>query len=93
MVSVVWAPHQAPIRIKASDVSLAHQTSAPEGHCPGKRHTQQIDRQHLTLRTRMKRLVRKIICFSKSTQIPDIVIGLFVNRSACGRYQSTHPHF
>src|SRR5215510_11722952 len=29
VVSVVWAPHQAPIRIKASDVSLSHQTSAP----------------------------------------------------------------
>jgi len=25
----MWAPHQAPIRIKTSDVSLPHQTSAP----------------------------------------------------------------
>jgi hypothetical protein len=29
MVSVMWAPHQAPIRIKVSDVSLPSQTSAP----------------------------------------------------------------
>ena len=29
VVSAVSAPHQAPIRIKASDVSRAHQTSAP----------------------------------------------------------------
>ena len=53
---------------------------APEVHCPGKRHTQKIERKHLTLRTRMKRLMRKTICFSKSIQIHDIVIGWFVNR-------------
>jgi insertion element IS1 protein InsB len=46
---------------------------------PGKRHTQQIERKYLTLRTRIKRLVRKTICFSQSTQMHDIVIGLFVN--------------
>jgi insertion element IS1 protein InsB len=57
----------------------------PEEHRPGKRHTQQIERKHLTLRTRIKRLVRKTICFSKSTQMHDIVIGLFVNRYAFGR--------
>jgi hypothetical protein len=45
----------------------------------------EIERKHLTLRTPIKRLVRKIICFSKSRQIHDIVIGLFVNRYAFGR--------
>jgi insertion element IS1 protein InsB len=44
-----------------------------------------IERKHLTLRTRIKRLVRKTICFSKTTQMHDIVIGLFVNRYAFGR--------
>jgi len=29
-------------------------------------------------------LVRKTICFSKSTQLHDIVIGLFVNRYEFG---------
>ena len=53
-------------------------------HQPGKRNTQQIERKHLTLRTRIKRLVRKTICFSRSTQMHDIVIGLFVNRYAFG---------
>ena len=33
----------------------------------------------------MKRLVRKIICLSKTTQMHDIVIGLSVNRYAFGR--------
>jgi len=53
-------------------------------HSPGKRNTQKIERKHLTLRTRLKRLVRKTICFSKTTQMHDIVIGLFVNRYAFG---------
>jgi insertion element IS1 protein InsB len=57
----------------------------PAVHCPGKRCTQKIERKHLTLRTRIKRVVCKTICFSKSAQMHDIVIGLFVNRYAFGR--------
>jgi len=53
-------------------------------HSPGKRNTQQIERKHLTLRTRIKRLVRKTICFSKSIALHDIVIGLFINRYEFG---------
>jgi IS1 family transposase len=56
-----------------------------EMHTTGKRYMQKIERKHLTLRTRIKRLVRKTICFSKSTQMHDLVIGLFVNRYAFGR--------
>jgi insertion element IS1 protein InsB len=36
------------------------------------------------LRTRIKRLTRKTICFSKSMQMHDIVIGLFINRYEFG---------
>ena len=57
----------------------------PAQHTISKRGTQKIERKHLTLRARIKRLVRKTICFSKSTQMHDIVIGLFVNRYAFGR--------
>ena len=53
-------------------------------HQAGKRNTQQIERKHLTLRTRLKRLVRRTICFSRSIQMHDIVIGLFVNRYEFG---------
>ena len=53
-------------------------------HSSGKRNTQQIERKHLTLRTRIKRLVRKTICFSKSIELHDIVIGLFINRYEFG---------
>lgn len=53
-------------------------------HEIGKRNTQKIERKHLTLRTRIKRLARKTICFSKSIQMHDIVLGLFINRYAFG---------
>ncbi|PZV04645.1 MAG: transposase, partial [Leptolyngbya sp.] len=50
----------------------------------GKRNTQKIERKHLTLRTRIKRLARKTICFSKSVLMHDVVIGLFINRYEFG---------
>ena len=56
----------------------------PALHAVGKHHTQQLERKHLTLRTRIKRLVRKTLCFSKSTQMHDLVIGLFINRFEFG---------
>jgi insertion element IS1 protein InsB len=56
----------------------------PEQHAIGKANTQKIERKHLTLRTRIKRLARKTICFSKSVHMHDIVIGLFVNRYEFG---------
>ena len=55
-----------------------------ELHVVGKRNTQKIERKHLTLRTRIKRLARKTICFSKSERMHDIVIGLFINRYEFG---------
>ena len=52
----------------------------PEKHIVGKSRTQKIERKNLTLRTRIKRLARKTICFSKSILMHDTVIGLFINR-------------
>ena len=52
----------------------------PEKHTISKKYTQKIERKHLTLRTRIKRLARKTICFSKSEETRDTVIGLFINR-------------
>ena len=56
----------------------------PEQHEIGKANTQKIERKHLTLRTRIKRLARKTLCFSKSMRMHDMVIGLFVNRYEFG---------
>ena len=33
---------------------------------------------------RIKRLVRRTICFSKKTTMPDLVVGLFINRYEFG---------
>lgn len=55
-----------------------------ELHEVGKRKTQRIEQKHLRLRTRIKRLARKTICFSKTEEMHDIVIGLFINRYEFG---------
>lgn len=52
---------------------------AEKKHVVGKRNTQKIERKNLTLRTRIKRLCRKMICFSKTIRMHDLVIGLFIN--------------
>jgi len=64
----------------------------PDVHHPGKHNTQRIERKHLTLRMRIKHLARKTICVSKSIQMHDIVIGLFVNRYEFAGRDRTHPH-
>ena len=65
-----------------ADVYDRHLESAQ--HAVGKIHPQKMERQHLTCRTRRKRLMRKTSCFSKSILLQDIVIGLFVNRDEFG---------
>ena len=57
----------------------------PAQHTIGKAHTQKIESKHINLRTRIKRLVRRTICFSKTKQMHDLVIGLFINRHEFGR--------
>jgi insertion element IS1 protein InsB len=49
-----------------------------------KENTQKIESKHINLRTRIKRLVRRTICFSKTTTMHDLVIGLFINRYEFG---------
>jgi insertion element IS1 protein InsB len=48
-------------------------------HIVGKKNTQRIERKNLTLRTRIKRLCRKTICYSRCKDMHDIVIGLVIN--------------
>lgn len=49
-------------------------------HIVGKQNTQRIESKHINLRTRIKRLARKTICFSKTVRMHDIVIRIFINR-------------
>jgi insertion element IS1 protein InsB len=53
-------------------------------HRVGKDRTQKIESKHINLRTRIKRLVRRTLCFSKTEQMHDLVIGLFMNRYEFG---------
>ena len=78
-----WQARLAPFGIAHfySDEWGAYQRHIPPEHLSmGKRNTQKIERKHLTLRTRIKRLARKTICFSKLEKMQDIVIGLFSKR-------------
>lgn len=56
----------------------------PHQHEVGKHNMQKIESKHINLRTRIKRLARKTICFSKTIQMHEIVIGLFMNRYEFG---------
>ncbi|KLF52474.1 transposase [Klebsiella aerogenes] len=51
-----------------------------EKHMTGKLYTQRIERENLNLRNRLKRLNRKTLGYSKSTEMRDKVIGTFIDR-------------
>lgn len=73
------------IRKYCTDGWGAYERHIPEEqHEIDKRKTQRIERKHLGLRTRIKRLARKTICFSRSEEMHDLVIGLFINRYEFG---------
>ena len=63
-------------------VYLRHLPSAQ--HTVGKLTMQKIERKHLTLRTRLKRLARKTLCFSRSCLRHDLLSGLEMNRVEFG---------
>jgi insertion element IS1 protein InsB len=52
----------------------------PAQHTVGKLSRQTIERKHLPLRTRLKRLARKTLCFSRARVMLDLLIGLYMNR-------------
>ena len=55
-----------------------------EQHGVGKDQRQKIESKHIRLQTRIKRLVRRTISFSKTERMHDLVIGLFINRYEFG---------
>jgi insertion element IS1 protein InsB len=55
-----------------------------EQHTVGQAHPQQIESKHINMRTRIKRLVRRTTCFSKTERLHDLVIGLFSKRYEFG---------
>ena len=76
-----------PIGTVYTDNNFAYQKRIPaEQLITGKKNTQKIERDHLTLRTRIKRLCRKTICFSKNEEIHKAVVGTFINLYFWGRH-------
>ncbi len=51
-----------------------------EKHLTGKLFTQRIERNNLTLRTRIKRLARKTICFSRLIELHEKVIRALIEK-------------
>lgn len=51
-----------------------------EKHLTGKIFTKHIERNNLPLRTRIKRLARKTICFPRTMEIHEKVIGSFIEK-------------
>ena len=71
-----------PFKIKKvyADNNFAYKDKIPYNILTtGKKNTQKIERLHLTLRTRIKRLARKSICFSKNLDIHISIISFFIN--------------
>lgn len=65
----------------ASDDWDSYVREVPKGkHLTGKIFTRRIERNNLTLRTRIKRLARKTICFSRSVEPHEKVIGSFIEK-------------
>ena len=75
-----------PIRTVYADNNFAYENKIKDKVLiRGKKNTQKIERNHLTLRTLLKRLARKTICFSKDKDIHQSVIGTFINIYFFGR--------
>jgi len=70
-----------PIDLYYTDDWGAYTRNLPEDkHCIGKDKTWKIERKNLNFRTHIKRLNRKTICYSKSEEIHDNVIGMYIER-------------
>jgi len=68
-----------------TDKASVYQWHLPsELHTVGKLTMQTIKRKHLTLRSRLKRLARKTLGFSRLRAMHDLLIGLYMNRVEFG---------
>ncbi|WP_155272318.1 IS1 family transposase [Xenorhabdus bovienii] len=66
------------VRFYCTDDYAVYDCLSEEEHLTGKMFTQRIERTNLTHRTRLKRLNRKTIGYSKSEEMHDKVIGTFI---------------
>ncbi|CBJ80273.1 hypothetical protein XBJ1_2818 [Xenorhabdus bovienii SS-2004] len=78
--NVRQAAYPFTIRFYCTDDYVVYDPLPEEEHLTGKAFTQRIERTNLTHRTRIKRLNRKTIGYSKSEEMHDKVIGTFIER-------------
>ncbi len=61
---------------------------SPEKHRVGKIYTQRIERHNLNLRMHIKRLARKTICYSRSVDMHEKVIGTYIEKHHYNPYET-----
>jgi insertion element IS1 protein InsB len=71
-------------RYYTDKAGLSQRHLPPAQHTGGTLTMQKIARKHLTLRTRLKRLARETLGFSRSRVMHDLLIGLYRNRVEFG---------
>jgi insertion element IS1 protein InsB len=71
-------------RYYTDKAGVYHRQLPPAQHTVGKLTMQKIERKPLTLRTRLTRLARKTLCFSRSRFMHDLRIGFYMNRVEFG---------
>jgi insertion element IS1 protein InsB len=79
---------QARVNTYYTDKWPTYRRCFPGRHQTGKGGTSHIERHHLNFRTRLKRLQRRTICYSRSAEMHGAVIKLFIHYS-----NSKHHHF
>ncbi|OTA14253.1 transposase [Xenorhabdus vietnamensis] len=68
------------VRFYCTDNFASYSILPKEKHIVGKYCTQRIERTNLTLRTRLKRLNRKTLGYSKSEEMHDKIISTFIEQ-------------
>ena len=82
------------VTLYCTDAWRAYKKVLPQAiHIASKTYTQAIERVFLSLRTALKRLNRRTICFSRSIEIYDKVIGEWLTRNHYNYYESCPTFF
>ena len=79
-----------PMKPAGSDWGSYGREVSKDKHLTGKIFTQRIERNSLRLRTRIKWLARKTICFSRSVENHKKVIGAFLKNAYSTNWKH-HP--
>lgn len=66
--------------VTSDDLGSYAREEVEEKHLTGKIFTQRLERNNLPLRTRIRRPARKTICFPRSVEIHEKIIGSFIEK-------------